>query len=117
MAGPGILVELVHVLNHRGAQGIEVDVAHQLKQVGIVLAGQGFVAVLKKVSGALMATVEADGMAGQQPTHENAQIGAFGAQQEMGMVGNQGPGKASGAGFTKEKGKIASGTILCRYRP
>ena len=48
-----------------GTKGIEVDIADQLQQVGLLLADQGLVAILKNMSGTMMSPVEINGIAGE----------------------------------------------------
>jgi hypothetical protein len=65
------------------AEGIEVDVANQLRKVGIFVADDGFVTVLEEVAGAVVAEVEGDGVAGEEPAHELGEGGHPGAVKEV----------------------------------
>jgi len=47
-----------------------VDVAHQLQQIGILLAEDGFVSVLKEGAVAAMASIVGEGITGEEPPHE-----------------------------------------------
>ena len=98
MAAPGIAVEFVDRLDQAGTQRIEVDISHQLEQVFLFLADQRLVAVLEKMTGAGVAEVESDRVAGQQPPHESGQRDLAGAQQQMEMVVDQRPGETVGLG-------------------
>jgi len=44
---------------------IEMNVAHQLQEIGVFVADNGLVAVLKKMSGSLVAQIENHGVTGQ----------------------------------------------------
>jgi hypothetical protein len=67
---PGIMVKRSHVFDETGAKGVEMNVTHQLEQIGFFLADDGFITVLKEVPGAAVAAVERDRVAGQQSAHE-----------------------------------------------
>jgi hypothetical protein len=49
MATIRILAQAIIILNKSGAQRIEMDIPYQFKQIGVLLAQNGFIAVLKKV--------------------------------------------------------------------
>ena len=65
-----------------------MDVAHQFKQIGIFLTQDRFVPILKQVAMSVVASAEADGMAGQKPTHHGGNGGAAGSQQQMKWLGS-----------------------------
>ncbi len=80
-------------------------VADQLKQIGVFLASNGFIAVLEKVSRTFVLEVEDNGVAGQKATHEDREFCYSRAEKQMEVIGHERPGKAFSAGFGKEFGK------------
>jgi hypothetical protein len=64
------MVKRSHVFDETGAKGVEMNVTHQLEQIGFFLADDGFITVLKEVPGAAVAAVEGDRITGQQSAHE-----------------------------------------------
>lgn len=104
MTTPGEGVQLLQRVDDPGAQRIEMDIANQFEQIGILIADYRFVAILKQMPAALVPHVENDGIAGQQTTHEMAE-GVFArAQEKMDVIVEQRPGKAIRVGFF-EKGR------------
>ena len=73
-------------------QRIEVDVAHQLAEVGVLLHDDGLVAVLEEVADALMATVVREGVAREHPAHESRQPLGPTPEQQVGVVREERPG-------------------------
>jgi hypothetical protein len=67
-----------------------MDVAHQLQQIGILLAEDEFITVLKKMPAAPVATVEAYRIPGKQPLHDRRYRHISGPQQ-VEMVRHEGP--------------------------
>jgi len=63
------------------------------------------IAILKKVTTTLVPSIETDGEAGQQPTHELFKGDAIGTQQQMKVIGDQRPGEAVGASFFQQSRK------------
>jgi hypothetical protein len=61
VAGPGVFVEFVEVLNQLSPQGVEMDIADQFEEIRVFFADDGFVSVLEEVAGPLMSFVEGDG--------------------------------------------------------
>jgi len=76
-----------------------MDVPDQFQQVRVLLTQDGLVAVLKKMAAAMVAEVIADGVSRQEPLHHGGQRGSARSQQEMKVIGNQGPSIAGGLGF------------------
>ena len=66
-----------------------MDVADKFKKIWILLAQDGFVAVLKQMPGAVMATVEVNRIACQQPPHDDRYRYASCPNKQMKMVGNE----------------------------
>ncbi len=102
MPGPSVAVEGGKIRHEPGPQRIEMDVAHQFEQVGILLADDRFVAVLKKVPRALMAAIEIEGIAGEKSAHEGGQPRGAGAEQQVNVVAHQRPGKAFDPGLDQK---------------
>src|SRR3989339_866049 len=102
MSGPGIDVERGKIRHLPDPQRIEMDVADQFEEIGVLLADDRFVTVLEEVARALVAEVEIDGIAGQEPAHEEGQTGPARTEQQMNVVGHQRPGEAFGAGLDEE---------------
>jgi hypothetical protein len=73
-----------------------VDVAHQLQQVRVFLAQNGLVPILKQVPASPVPQVETDGIARQKPPHDIGNGNKPGAQQNMKVIGHQGPCKTAG---------------------
>jgi len=80
-----------------------MNVAHQLQEIGVFVADNGLVAVLKKMSGSLVAQIEHHCVTGQQAPHDLGQGSFFWLQQKMKMVVEQGPGVAVGFGLRQEE--------------
>ena len=51
---PGIPPEPPEIGHQAGTQGVEVEVAHEFQEVGLLLHHDGLVAVLEEVAGALV---------------------------------------------------------------
>ena len=82
-----------------------MDITDQLQQICFLFADNGFVAVLEYMSCPTMPMIEIDGIAGQQTTHKLLQFDATGTEQEVKMVGNEGPGETVGIRFGEQAGK------------
>jgi hypothetical protein len=82
-----------------------MDIADQFEKIRIFFAHNGFVSVLKEVTASFMAFIECNGVTGHQFAHDLAERGRAGAQEEMEMVRNQGPGVALGLGVFQDFGQ------------
>ena len=93
-----------------------MDVTHQFQEIAVLLAEDGFVTILEQMPVAAMAAVVSCGMSGQQTPHHGGYWNAASAQQEMEMVGNQGPGVTAGIGLFNNSAQtveeVASITIV-----
>jgi len=49
MTAPAVSIQFVHRAHDAGAQWIQMNVAHRLLEIGVLLADDGFVAILKQV--------------------------------------------------------------------
>ena len=70
MTGPRISIQVTQIFYLRSTQGIQVDVAHQFQQVGISVAKDGFIAILKNVTTMAMTAVVVTGVTSQQRRHQ-----------------------------------------------
>jgi hypothetical protein len=62
---PRVAVEVVKCGDQSGAQWVQMDIANQFKQVFFHITDNRFVAVLKKMAGAIMTEIKRDGIAGK----------------------------------------------------
>jgi hypothetical protein len=83
-------------------QRIQVKVANQLLEVCVLLANDGFVAVLEKMAVASVPAVEADHVAGQQPSHHRSDGNLAGARKKVGVIWQECPGIAGGFRLQKK---------------
>ncbi|BBO68849.1 hypothetical protein DSCA_27790 [Desulfosarcina alkanivorans] len=72
-----------------------MNVSHQFQQVGIFLAQNGFVTILKQMAAAPVAPIVCRGMTGQQSAHDGRHGRITGTKQQMEMVRDQRPGKTA----------------------
>lgn len=84
-----------------------MDVAEQFMQICIFLADNGFVSILEKVAASFMALVEINGIARKKPPHEPGKSCLIAAEEQMKMIGHNGPGKAISTGIFKKVRKTA----------
>ena len=74
-----------------------MDVAHQLQQIGILLAEDGFITVLEKMPVAPVTAVEARRITGEQPLHNNRYRHIPGSEQQVKVVRHEGSGVTGGS--------------------
>ena len=77
-----------------------MNVTHQFQQIGILLAKDGFVAVLKQMAMAVMPPIVGNGITGQQTPHHSGNRSVARFKQEMEMIGDQRPSQAARARFS-----------------
>lgn len=77
-----------------GAEGIEVDVADELQEIGFLLAEDGLVAVLEQVAGPLMASVVPDRIGRQKAPHHLCKRVPSRPEEQMKVVRDEGEGVA-----------------------
>ena len=99
MAGIGIGIEEIEVLNDPGAERIEMNVPNQFEQVRFLFAENGFIAVLEKMAGSFVTLVERHGIAGKKASHDARYRRGSGPKEKMGVVREQGEGIAGGLLF------------------
>ncbi len=63
-----------------------MDIAYQFFEIGILLANNGFIAILKKLAVPLVPTIEGDSVAGKKATHHGRKWGGSGLKKEMCVV-------------------------------
>ena len=68
-----------------------MNVPDQLQEIGLVLTDDGLIAILKEMAVPFVAPVKGNGIAGHQAPHQPAQGNIAAPQQEVEMVGQQGP--------------------------
>jgi hypothetical protein len=69
-----------------------MNIAHQLPEIDILLADDGFVPVLKQMPVTVMATVEVASVTSQEATHKLREPGRTAAEEDVGMVPEDCPG-------------------------
>jgi len=115
------LFQRFEVRNELCTQGIQVNVANQFKKIGIFLAKDRRVAVLKKFSVPAMSPVEIGCMTRQQPSHYSGHGGITGFQKKMNVIGDQCPGLARCAGFRQNRSEpiqeIFPVLVVAEYLP
>lgn len=105
MPAPWIAIQFVDCFYQTCPQWIQMNVADQLKQIGIFLAGNGFIAVLEQVPRTFVLEIEDYGVAGKQAAHEDGEFCHPRAEEQMEVIGHERPGKAVGAGFGEKLGE------------
>ena len=73
VAGPGVFVQFFEILRQFSTQRVEMDIADKFQEIGIFLADDGFVAVLKKVATTFMLFVEGNRVSGHETAHDFAE--------------------------------------------
>lgn len=89
--------EILQVLrrgNDTGAERIEVDVADELQEIGLLLAEDGLVAVLEQVAGPLVAPVVPDRVGRQKAPHHLCERRLSRPEEQMKVVRDEGEGVA-----------------------
>ncbi len=90
--GPGEAVKYAELGDDLGADRVQMKVADQFQQVGLLLDDNRLVPILKEMAHAVMPPIEGAGVARQQGPHHPRQRAPPRADQEMGMVRHQRPG-------------------------
>jgi hypothetical protein len=94
-----------------GPQRVQVNMAGQFKQVGILLGEDGFLAVVKEVPDPPVPAVERPGIPAEQPLQDSGDGGGAGSQQEVEVVGDQRPGVTEGLGLFDDGCKAADEVV------
>ena len=102
MAAKFEIIQAFHGFHYLRPQWVQMDIAHQLQEVSVFLAEDGFVAVLKKMSVASVSAIETTGISCQQPAHHTGNRDISSTEQQMEVVGQQGPCVAWRLGFGQD---------------
>jgi hypothetical protein len=102
MPTPWVLIQLGNRFYQTHPQWIQMNITDQFKQVGVFLADDRFVAILKEMPRSFVLEVEDNRVTGQKTPHEYGKLCRPWAEQQMEMIGHERPGKAFGAGFGEE---------------
>jgi hypothetical protein len=94
-----------------------MDVAHELQQIGILLAEDGLITVLEKMPAAPVATVEAYRIPGKQPLHYSRYRHISGPQQQVEMVRYERPGVTGGSRLSENLTEPAEKILPVRVIP
>jgi hypothetical protein len=82
-----------------------VNITDKLQQVGVFLAQDGFVTILKEMPIPVMPPVKIDGITGKQSFHQNRDGYLSCPQQKVKVIGNQGPCITRRPGFGQQIAK------------
>jgi hypothetical protein len=74
VAAPGILSELGKAGYYSRPQGVKMHVPNKFPEIPILLGGNGFVAVLKKIPPTFIFPVKISGISHVETQHESTQI-------------------------------------------
>jgi hypothetical protein len=111
MPAPGENRQGLKVVDHSGPYWVQMDIPHQLQKIGIMVTDNGLVAILEKVSGAIVAQIEHHGVTGQKSPHDLGQRPLPRSQKEVKVVVEQGPSIAVGFGFRQENAKAGEKSL------
>ena len=92
VARPGVAVQAPEVGHYPGAEGVQMEVAYQFEQVGFFFHHDGLVPVLEQVPDALVASIECARVSGQERAHAPSEGPGPGAEQQVGVIRQDGPG-------------------------
>lgn len=91
MSAVAVGIELAERGNDPCPEGIQVDVADEVKQVGLLLAEYRLVAVLEKMTVAIVPSVKGACVTGQNATHHRSERHIAGLEEEVKMVREERP--------------------------
>jgi len=92
VATPGVAGEMREVSDAPRPEGVQVDVAHEFLEVGILLHHDGLVPVLEEMPVPLVPAVEVPGIPGEEAPHEGGKPVGATPEKKVGVVGQEGPG-------------------------
>lgn len=69
MPAPRIFLQCLKATHQTSSQWIEVNITHQLKEVGIFFTNNRFITILKQVPDTFIPIIERHGIARHQPPH------------------------------------------------
>jgi len=93
VAAPRIAIERPQVRYDARTEGIEMEVPYELKQVGFLFYHNGFVPILEKMSGAMVAPIEGPSITSEEAPHAAGKWARTRPHQQMGVIRQEGPGK------------------------
>ncbi len=102
VTAPPVVVQRLDGYREFGANGVEVEVSNQLEQIRLILDQGVLEAILKKVPGAFVTTIEAVRVRAKQALHESGQREAAGSHKRVNMVGHEDPGVEGCPGLADE---------------
>ena len=79
-----------------------MNVSNKLQKIRLILAQNGFVAILEKMPPTPVTFVEGNCITGQQPAHHIGNGNRAGLEEKMKMIGNQCPGETARLGFIQK---------------
>ena len=88
MSAVRIGIQFSEIRYQFGAKGVQVNIANQLQKIGVFLAQDGFIAVLKQMTMAPVAAIIRHDITGQQPTHHRGKGRLAGFKQQVHVVGH-----------------------------
>jgi hypothetical protein len=91
MTRPPIIIQFLQTTHHARSHRIQVNVARQFQQVGIVLTDDRFISVLKEMAGSFMTQVKINNITGQKLLHTPENRLTTGPNQQMKVVGKEAP--------------------------
>lgn len=92
MAVPGIAVQFFYGLYHFGTHGIEMDVPDQGQKIVVLIAEDGFVAVLEEMAGAAIAAIKIQGVPGEEFSHDCGDARFSALKKEVNVIAHKCPG-------------------------
>jgi hypothetical protein len=92
VAGVRVAIEGPQVWYDSSSKRIQVEIAHQLQKVSLLLHHDGAVPVLEEMAGAPVASVEGPSIPREEAPHGAGKGTGAGAHQQVHMVGEQRPG-------------------------
>jgi len=102
MARPRVGPKGAEIRHKPGAERVEVDIAHQVFEVGILLTDNRFIAVLKEMSGTFVPAIKTGGVSGQKSCHNRRQRHCTGAKQQVCVFCKEHPCVTDCPGFRKK---------------
>ena len=76
-----------------------MNITDQLQKIGIFLAQDRFVSILKKMADSFMTTIKIYRMTGEQSPHNRSHRQHTGSKQQVKMIGNKRPCETGGMGI------------------
>jgi hypothetical protein len=94
-----VMIQFFNIPHNPCPKRVQVNVSHQFQKIVVFLTQYGFVAILEKMAMPVMALIKGDGISSQQASHHSGNGNLPGLYQQMKMIWDQGPGKATCSGF------------------